>query len=169
MKLLASEIKTPFGALSVVVDEKSQKVVRSGFLSLDQLLKGSDLIVVRDRALLGVAQVVSDWVDGDLKALTKVKTEQAGSEFTQSCFRMMKKIKPGSTISYLALAAGSSNPKAVRAAASACARNQNAPFVPCHRVITSRGEIGNYAFSKPLKKALLLHEGWKPLGKLAVG
>jgi methylated-DNA-[protein]-cysteine S-methyltransferase len=169
MKLLAREITTPFGTLSVVVDEKSQKVVRSGFLPLAQLLKGSDLTVVKSQELLGVAQAVHDWVDGDLKGLTKVKTAQAGSEFAQSCYQAMKKIKPGSTISYLALAAESTNPKAVRAAASACARNQNAPFVPCHRVITSRGEIGNYAFSKPLKKALLLHEGYKPLGKLAAG
>jgi methylated-DNA-[protein]-cysteine S-methyltransferase len=168
MKLLASELKTRFGTLSVVVEDESQKVIRSGFLSLDQLLKGSDLNVLPDRKLLGVAQVVSDWVDGDLKGLTKVKTHQSGSEFAQSCYGAMKKIQPGSAISYLALAAQSSNPKAVRAAASTCARNQNAPFVPCHRVITSRGEIGNYAFSKPLKKALLLHEGWKPQGKLPV-
>lgn len=166
MILLASEIKTRFGTLSVVVEDESQKVIRSGFLSLNQLLKGSGLTVLPDQKLLGVAQVVSDWADGDLEGLTKVKTHQSGSEFAQSCFRAMKQIQPGSAISYLALAAQSSNPKAVRAAASACARNQNAPFVPCHRVITSRGEIGNYAFSKPLKKALLLHEGWKPLGKL---
>ncbi|MFM1826090.1 MAG: hypothetical protein RLZZ37_725, partial [Actinomycetota bacterium] len=42
---------------------------------------------------------------------------------------------------------------------SACAKNLIAPFVPCHRIIKTNGDIGNYGFGVSLKKALLEHEG----------
>jgi O-6-methylguanine DNA methyltransferase len=57
----------------------------------------------------------------------------------------------------LAKAAG--NPKAVRAAGTACAMNHVAPFVPCHRIIHADGSIGAYGFGADLKVLLLEHEG----------
>ncbi len=168
MTLLMSEIKTPFGLLSVVVDDFDEKVIRSGFLPIKRLLT-KELLAQRlrkDKQLFGILQVVNDWIDGDLAGLSKVATRQIGSDFAISCYKAMKQIKPAKTLSYQQLAAKSTSPKAVRAAASICAKNQNAPFVPCHRIITSRGEIGNYAYGSPLKIALLKHEGWKTQGKV---
>ena len=50
----------------------------------------------------------------------------------------------GQTASYAAAAALAGNPKAVRAAATACATNPLPVVVPCHRVIYSDGRIGRY-------------------------
>jgi methylated-DNA-[protein]-cysteine S-methyltransferase len=167
MSLLANEIKTPFGVLSVVVDDADLSVVLSGFLPLTQLLtKNKDQKSIKDKELMGVVAAVNNWIDGDFAALTKVSTRQAGSDFAQSCYRAMKNIKPGQTFSYQQLASKSLSPSAIRAAASVCAKNQNAPFVPCHRIITSKGEIGNYAYGSPLKLAILKHEGWKTPSKI---
>ena len=79
----------------------------------------------------------------------------------QSCWKELRKIKGGKVLSYAQLAKNAGNAKAVRAAGSACAKNLIAPFVPCHRVIKTSGEIGNYGFGVSLKRALLEHEGVK--------
>mgnify|MGYP001381361750 CR=1 FL=1 len=61
----------------------------------------------------------------------------------------------GATVSYAALAASTSSPRAVRAAASACATNPLPLFIPCHRVVRSDGSIGNYGGGPDLKRRLL--------------
>lgn len=46
-----------------------------------------------------------------------------------------------------------------RAVGNALACNPIWIIIPCHRVIRSNGEIGQYAGGTAMKKALLLHEG----------
>ncbi len=61
----------------------------------------------------------------------------------------------GQTASYAAVAGLAGNPKAVRAAAAACATNPLPVVVPCHRVIYSDGRIGRYLGGAEAKRALL--------------
>ena len=70
----------------------------------------------------------------------------------------MRKIPAGKTLSYAELAAKAGSANAVRAAGSACARNLIAPIVPCHRVVKTGGELGNYAYGLHLKEELLRFE-----------
>jgi methylated-DNA-[protein]-cysteine S-methyltransferase len=65
----------------------------------------------------------------------------------------------GHTASYSAVAALAGNPKAVRAAASACATNPLPVVVPCHRVVRSDGSLGGYLGGVAAKQALLTLEG----------
>ena len=62
---------------------------------------------------------------------------------------------------YAELAAAAGNPKAVRAAGSACGANHVAVVVPCHRAHRSDGSIGGYAYGVTRKRALLMREGAK--------
>lgn len=64
----------------------------------------------------------------------------------------------GRTASYAAVAALAGNPKAVRAAASACATNPLPVVVPCHRVVRSDGSLGGYLGGVAAKQALLTLE-----------
>ena len=64
----------------------------------------------------------------------------------------------GQTASYAAVAALAGNPKAVRAAATACATNPLPVVVPCHRVIYSDGRIGRYLGGPEAKRTLLTLE-----------
>ncbi|BDZ46438.1 hypothetical protein GCM10025866_23470 [Naasia aerilata] len=46
----------------------------------------------------------------------------------------------------------------MRAAASACATNAPALFVPCHRVLRTDGTLGGFAWGTDVKRALLARE-----------
>jgi methylated-DNA-[protein]-cysteine S-methyltransferase len=65
----------------------------------------------------------------------------------------------GSTASYAAMAAAAGNPRAVRAAGTACATNPLPVVVPCHRVIRSDGSLGRYVGGEAAKRTLLALEG----------
>jgi methylated-DNA-[protein]-cysteine S-methyltransferase len=50
-------------------------------------------------------------------------------------------------------------PKAVRAVGSALGRNPVPVLIPCHRVVRSDGQLGNYGLGVSMKRALLSAEG----------
>jgi methylated-DNA-[protein]-cysteine S-methyltransferase len=64
----------------------------------------------------------------------------------------------GHTLSYSQLAELAGNPKAVRAAATACATNPLPIVVPCHRVVRADGSLGRYVGGPEAKTALLALE-----------
>jgi methylated-DNA-[protein]-cysteine S-methyltransferase len=110
-------------------------------------------------SIAGVSEAIDAYVAGDGGALDRVPVQQPGGEFYQAAWQAMRQIPPGETWSYAELAAKVGRPSAIRAAGSACARNNVAPFVPCHRVLRSDGSLGGYAYGLPAKRALLAHEG----------
>jgi len=65
------------------------------------------------------------------------------------------KVPPGDTRSYAWVAKEIGRPKATRAVAQALKRNPWPLIIPCHRIISSDGKIGGYAYGLSLKKLLL--------------
>ena len=78
--------------------------------------------------------------------------------FYQKILMEVSKIPFGATVSYRDVAVRAGNPKAVRAAGTANAKNPVPIFIPCHRVLSSDGTLGGYGGGLDLKKRLLLHE-----------
>ena len=148
-------LDTPFGPLTVVVDERG--VVASGF----RPPRGGETISAAPNALLDQAeQAVAAWVSGaDLRALQEVPLRLHAQGFRAEVWRAMCDVPPGATASYGRLAAAAGRPGAARAAGTACATNPVAPFVPCHRIVRSDGSLGQYGYGPGLKLALLEHEG----------
>ena len=70
----------------------------------------------------------------------------------------LRRIPLGSTRSYLEIAKAIGKPKAVRAVARACATNQAALVIPCHRVIREDKSLGGYRWGLERKKKLLALE-----------
>ena len=64
-------------------------------------------------------------------------------------------IPEGSILSYTELAKSIVKPKAVRAVASACAKNRIGVLIPCHRVLRGDGTLGGYRWGLDRKRALL--------------
>ena len=160
--LLRTTLKTPVGALSLI--SREHILIAAGFTSQDELLSS---ISKQDRQLESkklsqipiISDLVSDYFDGDLRALDGIKVDQEGEKFSQSAWRVMRKISPGRTLTYADLAKRAGSEDAVRAAGSACARNLIALVVPCHRIVKTGGALGNYAYGLRYKHWLLSHEG----------
>lgn len=87
-----------------------------------------------------------------------VKFDLHGTEFQVSVWNALRKIPFGETRSYSELARMAGRPGAVRAAASACARNPVSLIIPCHRVIRKNGDLGGYGLGIERKKAILERE-----------
>lgn len=87
-----------------------------------------------------------------------VPLDLAGTAFQLRVWKALRSIPPGSTLSYAQLATRLGMPRAVRAVASACARNPVAVAVPCHRAIGSDGSLRGYRWGLPRKQSLLEHE-----------
>ena len=87
-----------------------------------------------------------------------VPVRQVGTELSTEGWRQLRLIPAGSTLTYTELAAAMGRPDAVRAAASVCARNAPALFVPCHRVLRSDGSLGGFAWGLDVKRSLLERE-----------
>ncbi len=81
-----------------------------------------------------------------------------GTAFQARVWRALQKIPLGRTASYSEIARALGQPKAVRAVAQACAANNLALLVPCHRAIREDGKLAGYRWGLERKRALLERE-----------
>ena len=88
----------------------------------------------------------------------EVELALVGTAFQKRVWDALMKIPRGQTRSYAQVAQSLGAPNAVRAVASACARNKVAIVVPCHRVVRGDGSLGGYRWGLPLKQQLLQRE-----------
>ncbi|WP_175265269.1 methylated-DNA--[protein]-cysteine S-methyltransferase, partial [Lacticaseibacillus nasuensis] len=70
----------------------------------------------------------------------------------------LQQIPYGATWTYGQLATAIGRPTAVRAVATAVGKNPAMVVVPCHRVIRSDGQIGQFRGGVAMKRALLVLE-----------
>ncbi|XP_062988887.1 methylated-DNA--protein-cysteine methyltransferase isoform X1 [Elgaria multicarinata webbii] len=71
---------------------------------------------------------------------------------------LLRDVKFGEAVSYKQLADLAGNSKAARAVGGAMRSNPVPIIIPCHRVICSSGQTGNYTGGSHLKEWLLSHE-----------
>jgi AraC family transcriptional regulator of adaptative response/methylated-DNA-[protein]-cysteine methyltransferase len=81
-----------------------------------------------------------------------------GTAFQERVWAVLRKIPPGTTVSYTDIANKLGMPKAVRAVAAACAANKIAVAIPCHRVVRSDGALSGYRWGIARKERLLARE-----------
>ena len=114
---------------------------------------------VRRMADLGlVSAAITRYHDGELGAVDAVPVRQRSGPFLEHAWDVLRTVPAGAPVSYTEYAAKAGRPAAVRAAASACARNATALFVPCHRVLRDDGSLGGFRWGLPVKGGLLDHE-----------
>jgi O-6-methylguanine DNA methyltransferase len=81
-----------------------------------------------------------------------------GSAFQQRTWAELRRIPPGTTVSYEELAERVGRRHAQRAVGTANGANRIAVVIPCHRVVRKNGETGNYGGGRWRKEWLLAHE-----------
>lgn len=104
------------------------------------------------------ADAVAAYVGGDLDAPTVVTVRQTSGPFVIDAWAALRKVSAGEVITYTQLAERAGRPAAVRAAATACASNPSALFVPCHRVVRRDHGLGSFAWGVDVKRWLLDYE-----------
>src|SRR4051794_6713296 len=82
-----------------------------------------------------------------------------GTAFQRRVWQALQEVPVGHTVSYTEIAQRIGSPKAVRAVAGACAANNLAVAIPCHRVVRNDGALSGYAWGIERKKILLYREG----------
>jgi len=81
-----------------------------------------------------------------------------GTAFQRRVWQALQDIPVGTTVSYAEIARRIGAPKAVRAVAGACAANNLAVAIPCHRVVRTDGALTGYAWGVERKRVLLGRE-----------
>lgn len=94
----------------------------------------------------------------DWNRLKEIKLHLKGTDFQIKVWNALLKIPAGSLATYADVAARINNPKACRAVGTAIGENPVAFLIPCHRVIRSSGEFGNYHWGEVRKTAMI---GWE--------
>ena len=156
-------IDSPVGPLLLAATEAG--LVRIAYASEDH---GAVLQALADRIsprvlnaparVDGAARELDEYFAGQRRSFDLPLDWRLSAGFRRAVLSHLSEIGYGQTASYAAVATLAGNPKAVRAAASACATNPLPLVVPCHRVIYSDGRIGRYLGGPEAKRALLLLE-----------
>ncbi len=92
------------------------------------------------------------------RGLAELPCDVRATAFQRRVWEAIRAIPSGSTSTYRELAAAIGKPSAIRAVASACAKNPVALVIPCHRVVPSAGGTGRYRWGAKRKRALLARE-----------
>jgi O-6-methylguanine DNA methyltransferase len=79
--------------------------------------------------------------------------------FEQDVLAAALRIPRGEVRSYAWVAAAIGRPGAVRAVGSALGRNPVPVVIPCHRVVRTDGQVGDYVWGEPVKRTILTGEG----------
>ncbi|GAA5038568.1 methylated-DNA--[protein]-cysteine S-methyltransferase [Microbacterium fluvii] len=159
MTALIQTVATPDGAFTLLVDDR-QRVLASGWTADPAAILARVKAAPADIAdgETDAAAAVAAYYAGDLAALDAVEVSQPGTALQQAGWAALRRIAPGRPLSYSEFAAALGQPRAVRAAASICARNAPALFVPCHRVLRGDGSLGGFAWGVEVKRSLLERE-----------
>jgi methylated-DNA-[protein]-cysteine S-methyltransferase len=156
-------VDSPVGPLLLAATE--QGLVRVAYASEDhdavlQALADriSPRVLLAPARLETAARELGEYFAGQRRGFDLPLDLRLSGGFRRTVLSHLTEVGYGHTASYAAVARLAGNPKAVRAAASACATNPLPVVVPCHRVIHSDGRIGRYLGGPDAKRTLLTLE-----------
>jgi methylated-DNA-[protein]-cysteine S-methyltransferase len=168
--LLVARLPSPIGIMLLASD--SEGALRAldwedHAARMEALLRrqyGRSLTLRDGKAPAALRQALEAYFDGTLAALHDLPVTTAGTPFQRQVWAALRRIPPGTTLSYGALAARIGRTAAVRAVGAANGANPVSIVVPCHRVIGADATLTGYGGGLERKRWLLAHEGALPGG-----
>lgn len=157
-----STVPTSIAPFTTIVDDDGAVLASGWTADVDELVPvihpalRPTALVEGDIGVVGAA--IRRYHDGDLSAVDDVPVRQRSGEFLEHAWDVLRTVPAGAPVTYAEYAAKAGRPRAIRAAASACARNAAALFVPCHRVLGTDGSMRGFRWGVEVKRALLEHE-----------
>lgn len=111
--------------------------------------------ILRETPLLKQAgEQLNEYLAGELMEF-KLPLAPLGTDFMRLVWEQLRKIPYGETRSYKQIAVSVGSPRGFRAVGQANNRNPIPIFIPCHRVIGSRGKLVGYGGGLFIKTFLL--------------
>lgn len=107
-----------------------------------------------NRTLKAAVEQIGEYMRGT-RTRFDLKLMLTGTAFQQRVWFELSTVGYSQRLTYAQLAAAIGRPKAVRAVANAVASNPISIFVPCHRIVSASGDIGNYDGGVEMKQLLL--------------
>lgn len=110
------------------------------------------------------SQHFEDWVSAVIAAVDRqqpaidLPLDVRGTAFQYRVWAALRQIPSGQTATYQQIAQRIGQPRAARAVGHACASNQVAVLIPCHRALRSDGQLGGYRWKLHRKHQLLKQE-----------
>ncbi|GAB16770.1 methylated-DNA--protein-cysteine methyltransferase [Gordonia effusa NBRC 100432] len=155
-------VNTPDGPFTLIADD-NDRILASGWVDDPDYLAA--LIhsriqpeTVRHAPLAELTGAVEAYYAGDHDIVTKIPVRQHSGDFLLHAWDVLRAVDAGEVVTYSEFAERAGNAPAIRAAASACARNAAALFVPCHRVIGKSGKLTGFRYGVDIKRSLLERE-----------
>ena len=166
-------VDSPLGALLVAATPAG--VVRVAFPSEDHdAVLGALAATVSPRVLAAPARLdpaarqLDEYFAGRRRHFDVPVDLQLAHGFRRDVLEHLRVIDYGATETYAEVATAAGSPRAVRAVGTACATNPVPVVVPCHRVVRSDGQVGEYLGGTDAKRALLeLARGSRPMAARA--
>lgn len=166
---LWTTVSTPDGAFTVVADTDGI-ILASGWTDTPEYLVALVHRDLRPHDLRGPAELgrtpelttiteaVEAYYADDFGPAAARPVVQRSGPFIEKAWAALRGVTAGTAVTYTELAERAGEPAAIRAAASACARNAAALFVPCHRVLRRDGSLGGFRYGLDIKRSLLDRE-----------
>jgi methylated-DNA-[protein]-cysteine S-methyltransferase len=124
---------------------------------LDKIAKKfyrTEPIIIENRNIF-IEEEVNNFLEKKSKKIKLTPYFLMGTDFEKTVWFELIKIPYGKTSCYKEIASLAGKPKAFRAAGTAIGKNPLLILVPCHRVIKSSGDMGNFSSGVKIKKFLL--------------
>lgn len=161
MTAIIQTVTTPDGPFTILADDEG-RVLASGWTAdheaivhrLAERNRPADVV----EGSTAAADAVAAYYAGDVAAIDAVEVRLFGTDMQNAGWAALRRIPPGEPLTYTEFAVALGKPGAVRPAASICARNAPALFVPCHRVLRTDGTLGGFAWGEDVKRRLLDRE-----------
>lgn len=153
-------LESPIGRVLVAATPRGLVRVAFANESTDDVLvelstQLSPRVLEANRPLDDVARQLEEYFRGARQSFELPIDFALSRGYRRTVLAHLTTIPFGATESYTQVAAATGNPKAVRAAGSACATNPIPLIVPCHRVLRSDGSLGGYRGGLEAKRLLL--------------
>ncbi len=126
----------------------------SAFHELKKRFPKANFIQQTDSIQQSALQVLSK----DRNKISDIKLHLKGTDFQLKVWEALLKIPTGNLSTYGSIAKAIEKPKASRAVGTAIGNNPIAFLIPCHRVIKSTGNFGDYMWGATRKKVII---GWE--------
>ena len=154
MKISSTVIETNLG--NIYIETINKSIVKLEWTNVKKIPKKK----VANTLLKNTKKQIIRYFSGE-KIKFNIPINPKGTKFQKKVWKCIQKINWGKKKSYSDISKkifNENNPIGARAIGNACSNNPILIIIPCHRIISSNGNLGGYKNGQTKKKKLLILE-----------